>query len=173
WLFFRCAEFADLSSSWSRYFLSESRQLYWIRQQRSFTNPAPARHRSVSQTRKNSIGRSGASSIHSRRELVGSTLVLATRLSRHHGYRHRAISLSLLSFSQRHARQARLRSVRACSERHGKGDRRPRQVVAKAFDLASPGLANSVGGAGQSCGVADQRHDYISVARRINNAMLK
>ncbi len=37
-----------------------------------------------------------------------------TRLSWHHGHRHRAVSLSILSFSQRHARQARLRSVCAC-----------------------------------------------------------
>ena len=45
------------------------------------------------------------------------------RLSRHYGHRHRAVSLSLLSFCRRHAGQTRLRSVRACGERHGESDR--------------------------------------------------
>ena len=37
-----------------------------------------------------------------------------SRLSRHHGHRHSAVSLSALSFCRRHPGQARLRSVCAC-----------------------------------------------------------
>ena len=74
------------------------------------------------QTCKDSIGRRGASFVHSRRQLVGSMVILAKRLSRHHGHRHRAVSVSVLSFSRRHARQARLRSVYACCQRHGESD---------------------------------------------------
>src|ERR1041385_3105300 len=62
---------------------------------------------------------------HSRNRLVGPMVVWAVRLSSAHGDGHRAVPVPALSRTDRHARQARLRSVRAGGERHGEDDRRP------------------------------------------------
>jgi len=95
----------------ARRFLSKGWQLYRIRQQRSFTDAAASRHRSLSQTCKDPIRRRVASLVYSRRELVRSMVILEARLSRHHDHGHCALPLSVLSFRQRHARQTRLRPV--------------------------------------------------------------
>src|SRR6266567_1829927 len=49
-------------------------------------------------------------------------VVLAAWLSRHHGNRHRAVSLSSLSQRNRHPRQTRLRSLRVGRQRDGESD---------------------------------------------------
>src|SRR4029453_7316112 len=61
-------------------------------------------------------------------------VVLAAWLRRHHGYRHRTLSLSALPQRHRHARQTRLRSLRVGRQRDGESDRRTRQAVAGAGD---------------------------------------
>ena len=102
-IFFRCAAFADLSVARTGLFYPKVGNFIGFVgnvRSRSLLRRVIA---TLSQTRKDSIRRRGASVLHSRRQLVGPMVILAARLSRHHGHRHRAVSLSALSFSKRHA----------------------------------------------------------------------
>ncbi|MEY2573503.1 MAG: hypothetical protein QOJ87_1716, partial [Verrucomicrobiota bacterium] len=73
----------------------------------------------------------------SRHWLVGPLVVLAMRLSGDHGDGHCAVPLSALSRSDRHAGQARLRSVCAGGERDGERDRGVGEVGRAAFVILS------------------------------------